>query len=306
MVEKISDFKRAYALFLRGKGKYSFRRVAAKCGISKSSAHRIWHNGLTTEKSTKTSNGTPKRKPGPKARLTTRDKRLLLRTLVRMRKTNCNVTVMSLVKKAGLDPSHTHRRTFTRYLNSMGFNFLQARKKGLLSENDKVVRVKYARSMRKCLKRYPNFYTDHIAFYLDGVSFIHKYNPMKDACQTTARVWRKRGEGFAFTARGSKDLAGGRRFHLIVAIAKGKGIILKEPYEKMTGDFFAGFIRQYFNITYARAGPKFNSGRLFVMDNDPSQTSKKSMQALSDIEAQLHNNIFILVNFNIRDVLPQN
>ena len=55
---------------------------------------------------------------------------------------------------------------------------------------------------------------------------------MKDACQTTAHVWRKRGEGFAFTARGSKDLAGGRRFHLIVAIAKGKGIILKEPYEK--------------------------------------------------------------------------
>ena len=65
MVKK-SDFKRAYALFLRGKGKYSFRQVAAKCGISKSSAQRIWHKGLTTEKSTKTSNGTAKRKTGPK------------------------------------------------------------------------------------------------------------------------------------------------------------------------------------------------------------------------------------------------
>ena len=152
MVEKISDFKRAYALFLRGKGKYSFRPVGANCGISKSSAHRIWHKGLTTEKSTKTSNGTAKRKPGPKARLTRRDKCLLLRTLVRMRKTNCNVTVMSLVKEAGLDLSLTHRRTFTRYLNSMGFNFLQARKKGLLSENDKVVWVKYARSIKSVLK----------------------------------------------------------------------------------------------------------------------------------------------------------
>ena len=145
---------------------------------------------------------------------------------------------MSLVKEAGLDLLLMHHRTFTRYLNSMGFSFVQARKKGLLSESDKVVGVKYARSMRKCLERYPNFYTDHIAFDLDGVSFIHKYNPMKDACQTTARVWRKRGEGFAFTARGSKDLAGGRRFHLIVAIAKGKCIILKRALRKNDWRFF--------------------------------------------------------------------
>ena len=195
---------------------------------------------------------------------------------------------MSLVKETGLDPSLMHRRTYTRYLNAVGFNFLQPRKKGLLSEKDKLVTLKYARFMKSVLKHYPDFYTAHIAFYLDRVSFVHKYNPMKDGCQTTSRVWRMRGEGLTITAQGNKDLAGGRRLHLIVAIAEGKRIILKEAYDKMTGEFFATIIRQYFNITFAKAGPKANLGRLFIMDNDPSQCSKKSMQALNEIEAELY------------------
>lgn len=227
-------------------------------------------------------------RPGPKARLTARDKRLLLRMLVKMRKTNWNVTVMSMVKEAGLDPLLMHRRTYTRYLNAVGFNFLQAWKKGLLSEKDKLVTLKYARFMKSVLKHYPDFYTAHIAFYLDRVSFVHKYNPMKYGCQTKSRVWRMRGEGLTITAKGNKDLAGGPGLHLIVAVAEGKGIILKETYVKMTGQFFATFIRQYFNITFAKAGPKANSGRLFIMDNDPSQCSKKSMQALNEIEAELY------------------
>ena len=47
---------------------------------------------------------------------------------------------------------------------------------------------------------------------------------MKDACQTESRVWRKLGEGLQLTAKGSKELAGGRRLHLMAAIAHGKGI----------------------------------------------------------------------------------
>ena len=53
------------------------------------------------------------------------------------------------------------------------------------------------------------------------------------------------------------------------AIAHGKGIILKESYEKMSGEFFSAFIRSRFNITFAKAGPKHNGARLSVMDNDP-------------------------------------
>ena len=59
--------------------------------------------------------------------------------------------------------------------------------------------------------------------------------------------------------------------HLIIAIAYGKGVVLKEVYEKMDGQFFAQFIRTHFNIAFARSGPKRHGKRLFIMDNDPSQ-----------------------------------
>lgn len=120
------------------------------------------------------------------------------------------------------------------------------------------------------------------------MSFIHKFNPKKDACQTNSRVWRKRGDGLQLTARGSKELAGGRRLHLMVAIAHGKGIILKDAHEKMSGDFFSPFIRTLFNITFAKAGQKANGGRYFIMDNNPCQTSRKSISTVNDIEAELH------------------
>ena len=213
---------------------------------------------------------------------------MLLRTLHMMRKNRREITVMSLVKEAGLDPTLVHRRTFTKYLNALGFKFLQARKKGLLSDEDKKKRFRYACDMKKTLRKCPDFYVDHISFYLDGVSFIHKFNPMKDARQTKSRVWRKLGEGLQLTAKGNKELAGGRRLHLMVAIAHGKGTIMTESYDKMSGDYFSSFIRRRLNITFAKAGPKVNHARRFIMDNDPCQTSKKSLCAFSEIEADLH------------------
>ena len=43
----------------------------------------------------------------------------------------------------------------------------------------------------------------------------------------------------------------------------------------------------HFNITFARAVPKMNGRRLFVMDNDPSRRSKSATMALTEIEAEL-------------------
>ena len=86
-----------------------------------------------------------------------------------------------------------------------------------------------------------------------------------------ARVWRRRGEGLIITAKGSKDEAGGKRLHVIFAIAYNKGVILCEPYDKMNGMFLASFIRQHLNLCFGRAGPKRDEKRFFVMDNDFSQ-----------------------------------
>jgi transposase len=99
----------------------------------------------------------------------------------------------------------------------------------------------------------------------------------------------------------------------VVAIAHGKGVILAKPYEKMNGKFFANFIKNNFNICYAKAGPKHDGKRLFVMDNDPSQSSKAAMNALRSVESELLKiparspdlnpieNIFHLVKSNLRD-----
>ena len=91
---------------------------------------------------------------------------------------------------------------------------------------------------------------------------------------------RKKEEGLQVTAKGCKQLAGGRRVHLIVAIAYSKGVILKVPYEKMNGNFFAAFVREHLNITFAKAGPKTNGRRLFIMDNDPSQRSRAAQMMM--------------------------
>ena len=51
--------------------------------------------------------------------------------------------------------------------------------------------------------------------------------------------------------------------------------------------FFAQFIRDHFNLTFAKAGPKRNGRRLFIMDNDPSQRSKAAARALAAVEGEL-------------------
>ena len=214
--------------------------------------------------------------------------RLLIRILKSFRRNNTHVTVRSLVEESGLGFQVASRRTYSRYLNELGYYYFSARRKGILSDNDKKVRLQFARNMKQELIRNPDFWKNEISFYLDGVSFVHKSNPKSGAASNRARAWRKREEGLHVTAKGCKDLAGGRHLHVIAAKAYGKGVILKVPYEKMTGEFFATFIREHFNLSFAKAGPKADGQRLFVMDNDPSQTSRAAKLALENIEGTFH------------------
>jgi hypothetical protein len=187
-----------------------------------------------------------------------------------LRKTTVNFSVKDVIHESDLDQSIAKRRTISLYLNCAGYQHLQARKKGLLSESDKKIRTKYACSAEKLLKDFPKFYTHDILFYLDGISFVHKYNPLKTALQPKSCVWRKRGEGLKITSKGSKDLPGGRRLHLMVAVAYGKGVILRKAYEKMDGPFFARFVKENLNLCFAKGGPKRRRQRIFVMDNCPN------------------------------------
>ena len=68
----------------------------------------------------------------------------------------------------------------------------------------------------------------------------------------------------------------------MVAITNNQGVILAEPYEKMTGEYFADFVRRKLPRAFIdeRIGSrKFRAAKLFVMDNDPSQNSKAAIRA---------------------------
>ena len=64
------------------------------------------------------------------------------------------------------------------------------------------------------------------------------------------------------------------RLHVIVAVAFGRGVVLRELYSRMNGCFFARFITEHFNTCFARCGQKVQGRQIFLMDNDPSQTNK--------------------------------
>ena len=197
MVNKLCPETRALIRFYKNETDLSYRKIAARCRVSKSVVHKICNTKRHLKLVPKNSNRKVER---PRC-LNERDERLLLRTVKTLQKTSVNVSVKDVIHESGLDPSVTKRRTISLYLKRAGYQHLQARKKGLLSESDKKIRTKYARNAEKLLKDSPKFYTHDISFYLDGVSFVHKYNPLKTALQQKSRVWRKRGEGLQITSK---------------------------------------------------------------------------------------------------------
>ena len=89
-----------------------------------------------------------------------------------------------------------------------------------------------------CKKELPeNFWTEHLSFFLDRTGFAHKSNPCEQARATKGRTWRKISGGLALgcTSKGRKERTGGKVLKLMVAISYGKGVIICEPYEKISG-----------------------------------------------------------------------
>ena len=148
------------AILLREQCKYSFRMIARKSGMSKSSAYRLYRAQLEeiNYRQVGTAVDNVPRKRGPSPRLNDIEKRAILRTVKNLQKTHCNFTVIQLVAEAGIGPNVAHRRTFSRYLNCWGYHFLQSPKKGLLSDKDKDLRLKHARAVRGILKDSPDFF----------------------------------------------------------------------------------------------------------------------------------------------------
>ena len=67
--------------------------------------------------------------------------------------------------------------------------FFHCPKKGVLTNKDLKIRRKFARSMAS---KPVDYWTSDVAFYLDGVSFVYKSNPMGDVLKPKSRIWRKK------------------------------------------------------------------------------------------------------------------
>ena len=136
MASRITAVQRALALFSRKYRHASFRDIAQECGISKSSAARICQHKPTSQKHVDSVVEKASTRGRPRE-VSDRSVRKLIRTLKDMQSRNLNITVKNVIEKSGLSLEMASRRTFSRYLNEEGYSYLQARKKGLLSENDR-------------------------------------------------------------------------------------------------------------------------------------------------------------------------
>ncbi len=222
---------------------------------------------------------TQRKKRGRKRLVDERGERSLLRVLRANREKGIAFTSKRLQVESGLE--YVSNRTVRRTLNKHGYNYLQARKKGLMSRNDHTIRKSFARKM---MRHYgEDFWKTGLSFYIDGTSWVFKTNPYDQASTTQSRVWRKGSEGLKFgcTSKGKKAGHGGKTIHFFVSISYSKGVISCEQYEKLTGRFFAQFIHNEFPNIFSKSNNP--DGNLFLQDGDPRQNSKLAQNAMKEI-----------------------
>ena len=168
-------------------------------------------------------------------------------------------------------------------LNKYGYHYRQARRKGLLTESDLKLRMKFAKDITKYYD--DGLWSSGICFYLDAKHFIHKTNPMDQAKAPKRLVWREKNEGLikGCTSKENKAGHGGKVASFFVAISLVKGICYCKHYEKLSGTIFAEFIENNFiEIFKSSCNP---AGNVFVQVGDPSQNSKAAKTALEKIGA---------------------
>ena len=225
--------------------------------------------------------------PGRLPKLSKRDKRSIIRQVEVLRHSVGHFTSRHVRVSAGIG-SRVSDETVRRVMRSDGLNYRHARKKRLLTKNDLKLRLQFARKVKRKLG--PNFWKQGVSFYLDGVSFTHKFNPADQARAPKTIAWRRPNEGLKYkcTAKGSHEGTGGKVAHFFAAIAYGKGIVLCEEYHgKLNGQSFANFVREHFPRLFTTcSNPK---GKLFVQDGDPSQNSRRAKDAIHAIGARKFN-----------------
>ena len=110
-----------------------------------------------------------KRRP---RKISERDKRNLIRQIAVLRRVEgSSFTVKRLCVAAGLC-YNISAMTVRRCLYEHGYGYRGARKKGLLSQKDLALRLKFCRKVKRTLSE--KLWEVGISFYLEGTGFTHK------------------------------------------------------------------------------------------------------------------------------------
>ena len=124
------------------------------------------------------------RNGGRPKKLSDRDERAILRSLHSLRESVGTFSSREIQEHCGL-LSTASNRTIRRCLNENKYGYFQCRRKGLLTKEDLVKPLKFA---RKCKRLPANFWTEGVSFYLDGTGWVHKTDPCKQAKTRRTRM----------------------------------------------------------------------------------------------------------------------
>ena len=178
---------KAYILHALKDKQHKPRELSEKLGVSLATTYKIKKDGLECLK-TKTMTESP----GRPCQIYTRMGRLLIRQIKIHRREKPNFTSVKLVEACRLHKGQVSNRTVRCVLNKYGFRYRQARKKGVLSLKNVVCRYRFGKKIHK--ERPRDVRTSKVDFYLDGVTFYYKRNPVDQAKAPQGRIWRTKKE----------------------------------------------------------------------------------------------------------------
>ena len=198
---KICAERKARVKVLKELTSLSVCEITRKCNILRSSIYRMLKQ-TTNRKKTK-SRGRPRK-------ISEKDERHIAQTLIQLHKAEGTVSCSRVMSESEVDLSKISVWTARPALNRLGYYYLVARKKGLLCAKDLVQRSRFAKQMARTKPE--SFWTRDVCFYLNGVSFVHKYNPYSESCAPSCRVWQKKNEGMTAgcTSKGTHVGSGGK------------------------------------------------------------------------------------------------
>ena len=160
--KRISEETKASIRVLRMTSNLTLNEIAERFQVSTASVHRV------TNSKYKEVHESRRHLSGRKKKLTPEHEAFILRTIEEVREQEGSFSSRRLMERTGI--RHVTDRTVRRLLNRNGYFFLQARKKGLMSQSDKERRVEFARQMQS---NYPqSVWTDTIAFHLRGLVYL--------------------------------------------------------------------------------------------------------------------------------------